>query len=208
MTSLRSFIKQLINKQNFITVVSGLPRSGTSMMMSALEAGGLPLLTDRKRLADASNPKGYFEFEWVKRLPEGDSSWLDDARGKAVKIISALLAYLPDVYSYRVIFLERDLEEILASQARMLVRDGKEKQHPVSDQELRDSYIRHLEETRAWLAAQDWIETLYVSYNNTLREPSRTFQKVARFLGGHVSPEAMVKVIDENLYREREEKST
>lgn len=206
MTSLRSFIKQIIQKQDYITVVSGLPRSGTSMMMSALEAGGMTILNDRVRSADGNNPKGYFEFERVKKLPEGDTRWLADAQGKAVKVISALLAFLPDEYAYRVIFMERDMEEILASQARMLERTGKDNQHLVSDQELRESYQRHLDDTRTWLAGQNWIETIYVSYNNILCEPTETFQRVARFFGGSVSPEQMVKVVDESLYRERERK--
>lgn len=206
MTSLRSFVKKLFDKQTCITIVSGLPRSGTSMMMAALKAGGLSLLTDQIRSADASNPKGYYEFERVKKLPEGDNQWLEDARGKVVKIISALLVHLPDVYSYRVIFMERDLDEILTSQARMLVRTGKESEYPISDQELRDSYQKHLEATHAWLAKQDWIETLYVSYNNILREPSEAFQQVARFLDGRVSSDAMVKAVDKSLYRERKDK--
>ena len=96
MTSIRSFIKKLLKSEGKITIVSGLPRSGTSMMMSALEAGGLPLLTDGLRQADLNNPKGYFEYEPVKKLPKGQTGWLLSADGKAVKVISALLTYLPE----------------------------------------------------------------------------------------------------------------
>ena len=203
MTSIWSLFKKYIKKKSYITVVSGLPRSGTSMMMSALEAGGLPLFTDQIRKADANNPKGYYEFERVKKLPKGDFEWLKDARGKAVKVISALLTFLPKEYSYRVIFMERNLDEILASQARMLERIGKGDQHHVSEDELKRSYQEHLEEIHAWLNAQECIETLVVSYNNILRYPSDTLRQVAEFLDERVSVEAMTQVVDGTLYRER-----
>jgi len=119
MTSIRSFINRLIDKHLYITIVSGLPRSGTSMMMSALKAGGMKLLVDGKRRADENNPKGYYEYELVKQLPKRAHRWLGSAQGKALKIVSALLVYLPEHYRYRVIFVEREMEEILASQKRM-----------------------------------------------------------------------------------------
>jgi len=200
---LRSFFKRSLDRQDFITVVSGLPRSGTSMMMSALKAGGLTLLTDEIRTADANNPKGYLEYERVKRLPEGDTEWLKEARGKVVKVISPLLAYFPDKYSYKVIFMERELNEILSSQARMLEQAGKQNQRSSSDEEVRISYQRHLEDVQAWLADQDRMDTLYVSYNRILRQPLKVFREVGRFLNGRVSPKLMTQVVDENLYRER-----
>jgi len=203
MTLLRSFFNRPFDRQDFITVVSGLPRSGTSMMMSALKAGGLTVLTDEIRTADANNPKGYLEFERVKQLPEGDTEWLKEARGKVVKVISPLLAYFPDKYSYKIIFMERELNEILSSQARMLERTGKQNQRSSSDEDVRISYQQHLEEVHAWLADQDWMDTLYVSYNRILRQPLEVFQKVGRFLNGRVSPKQMTQVVDENLYRER-----
>ena len=144
MTSLRAFIKKLIGKNDFITVVSGLPRSGTSMMMSALHAGGMSLLVDHVRQADKNNPKGYFEFEPVKRLPQGESGWIKDAQGKAVKIISSLLTFLPEDFHYRIIFMERDLEEILASQQHMLERTGKDSSQSISIDQMRESYREHL----------------------------------------------------------------
>src|SRR5215813_2579369 len=103
-----------------IIVVSGLPRSGTSMMMKMLAAGGLPVLVDAIRAADDDNPNGYFEFEPVKQLADGQNEWLTEAGGKVVKIISALLEYLPKSYHYKIIFMERELKEILASQQKML----------------------------------------------------------------------------------------
>ena len=196
-------MKKLIGSKDNITIVSGLPRSGTSMMMSALKAGGMPLLTDEIRGADPNNPKGYYEFERVKKLPKGDVAWLNSARGKAVKVISALLEYLPPDYHYQVIFMERNLEEILASQHRMLVRTGKEQQHPVADETIRQSYQNHLSEVKFYLEDKDWIETLYVSYNQILQQPLEGFKGVAVFLDGRVDPAAMAKVVDPSLYREK-----
>lgn len=203
MTSIRSFIKKILEPDQFITVVSGLPRSGTSMMMSALRAGGMDLLTDQVRSADANNPKGYYEFERVKKLPKGDTDWLESAKGKAVKIISALLAYLPDDYRYRIIFMERNIEEILASQQRMLERTGKQDEHPVPDEVLSQSYYDHLQEQKNWLADQDWIQTLYISYNEVLRRPVESFEQIAAFLDQCVDPLEMVKIVDRDLYREQ-----
>jgi len=203
MTSIRSFIKQKFKKHSFITVVSGLPRSGTSMMMSALQKGGMPLLADNFRKADPNNPKGYFEFERVKKLPKRDFGWMDTAQGKAVKIISALLAYLPEHYQYKVIFLERDMDEILASQRRMLERMTKIEQEDRSDEILRQSYKDHLEEIYCWLGNQGWLQTLYVSYNDILRQPEIEFQKIAVFLDHLVEPHLMAQAVDPVLYREK-----
>jgi hypothetical protein len=203
MTSIRSFVEKLIKTNQFITVVSGLPRSGTSMMMSALKSGGMTLITDQIRSPDANNPKGYYEFERVKRLPKGDLDWLKSAQGKAVKIISALLAYLPDDYRYRIIFMERNIEEVLASQQRMLERTGKQDEHPVPDEVLSQSYYDHLQEQKNWLADQDWIRTLYISYNEVLRRPEESFEQIAAFLDQRVDPLEMVKIVDRDLYREQ-----
>lgn len=105
-------------EQDLITIVSGLPRSGTSMMMSMLEAGGMDVLTDGIRGADEDNPRGYYEFERVKQI-EHDKGWLSDARGKAVKMVAALLKYLPPEYQYQVVFVRRNMDEVLASQRRI-----------------------------------------------------------------------------------------
>lgn len=203
MTSIRSFIKGLISPQKFITVVSGLPRSGTSMMMSALAKGGMGLVVDHIRTADDNNPRGYYEFERVKKLPEGDSEWLASANGKAVKIISALLPYLPDDYQYRVIFMERNLEEVLASQSRMLERNKIKQENMLSDDELRNSFKDHLSEVKDWLNRQDWIQTLYVSYNKILCQPKVEFGLIAEFLDGKVDRDNMVQVVDPSLHREK-----
>ncbi|MCB2202670.1 sulfotransferase [bacterium] len=203
MTSIRAFIHKIIGNRTFITVVSGLPRSGTSMMMSALQAGGMPLVVDRIRGADANNPKGYYEFERVKRLPKGDTRWLKGAGGKAVKVISALLTFLPPDYNYRVIFMERDLDEIMASQQRMLARSGKPAQSEQDNRTVRATSQQHLDEIHAWLDAQDWIQTHTVSYNDILRFPEEQFAEVAAFLDNQVDPEAMASVVDPALYREK-----
>lgn len=203
MTSLRFVKKRLIQRKEFITIVSGLPRSGTSMMMSALQAGGMPLLVDHIREADPNNPKGYFEFERVKQLPKGDFSWLRPARGKAVKVISALLEFLPEKFHYKVIFMERDMDEVLASQARMLARNGKQEDHPVSNDEIKQSYQAHLDKVLGLLAKGDWFQTLYVSYNDILCQPDLEFQKVANFLEVGLDPVRMAQIVDHGLYREK-----
>lgn len=163
----------------------------------------MDLLVDGFRQADQNNPKGYFEFEKVKKLPRGDYRWLISAQGKGVKVISALLEFLPDNRQYRVIFMERDIDEILASQKRMLKRTGREAQHPVSDQEMRDSYKEHLAHVKAWLSEKDWIRTIFVSYNDILREPEEVFQQIASFLDKSVNPAAMAEVVEPALYREQ-----
>src|ERR1700742_3020455 len=133
-----------------VTVISGLPRSGTSMMMKMLAAGGVPVMTDEIRTADEDNPKGYFELEKVKELAK-DHAWLEGAKGKSVKIISALLKHLPAQYTYNVIFIRRRIEEVLASQKQMLIRRG-EPTDTVSDQKMADIFQRHVKDVESWLA--------------------------------------------------------
>ncbi len=186
-----------------IIIVSGLPRSGTSMMMKMLAAGGLPILTDNLRQADESNPKGYYEFERVKKLKENDTEWLAEARGKAVKIISALLEYLPPEHSYKIIFMRREMGEILASQKKMLVHDGKPTDD-VSDEKLATIYQKHLAKVESWLAQQPNIEVLYVSYNELLAEPQRNLPTILGFLNLSLDPDLMLQVIDPSLYRQRQ----
>lgn len=193
---------QKSDQDQFITVVSGLPRSGTSMMMKMLAAGGLPPLTDHQRTADEDNPKGYFEFERVKKLPEGDHAWLQDARGKVVKVISALLEHLPGEYNYRVIFMQRKMEEVLASQKQMLVRADKPTDK-VSDEDLAAMYARHLASVQTWLAARPNFRVLYVDYNDLLIRPEMHIPQINRFLGGHLDADKMANVVDPSLYRQR-----
>ena len=186
----------------YVTVVSGLPRSGTSMMMKMLEAGGIPPVTDNVRTADDDNPKGYYEFERVKKMPEGDKSWVKDALGKSVKVISALLEHLPEEYPYRVIFMQRKMDEILASQKQMLVRSDKPTD-AVSDAKLAEMYARHLAKVEAWLNAQPNVEVIYMDYNTMLTSPQEHAEEVNSFLDERLAVEKMVGVIDRNLYRQR-----
>ena len=132
-----------------ISVVSGLPRSGTSMMMRMLHMGGIEPVQDGIRAPNEDNPKGYYEFERVKKLPEKDHGWLPDARGKVVKCISELLFHLPTEYDYKVVFLIRNIPEILASQKKMLVNRGQDPDK-ISDQELSLLYMKHLTKTKNW----------------------------------------------------------
>ena len=185
-----------------IAVVSGLPRSGTSMMMKMLEAGGLALLTDGQREADEDNLGGYYELEQVKKVAQ-DSSWLEEAKGRAVKVISRLLYDLPKTYNYRVIFMLRNLDEVLASQQQMLQRRGRA-DGGVGDEELKRLFQKHLDEISKWLGQQANFAVLYLSYNEVLSQPGPKAQEVARFLGGELDAVRMSGVVDQRLYRQRQ----
>ena len=180
-----------------ITVVSGLPRSGTSMAMKMLEAGGIEPLTDRLRLPDEDNPEGYYEFEPVKKLIE-DASWLGCAEGKVVKIISRLLYELPGERTYRVIFMERDMGEILASQRQMLKRGRTEE-----DDELGALFEKHLVEVRRWLEQQPNLELLFIHFGAVHSEPQGEAERMNAFLGGGLDVASMAAVVEGRLYRQR-----
>ena len=184
-----------------ITVVSGLPRSGTSLMMNMLEAGGISPLVDNARAADEDNPRGYYEFERVKKLKQ-DQAWLPSARGKAVKVISALLAQLPAGESYRVIFMQRNMAEILASQRRMLERRG-EPADKISDAEMAALFERHLKQVTGWLAAQPNMTVMYVDYRRLIASPQELVSAVNAFLGGWLDESKMAAAVDSTLYRNR-----
>ncbi len=185
----------------YVTIVSGLPRCGTSMMMKMLEAGGMKLLVDNIRKPDEDNPKGYFELEVVKKIRE-DVSWLDGAGGKVFKMVSMLLHDLPGDRNYRVIFMKRDLEEMLSSQRKMLERNGKSVEN-YDNGEMRRLYSGHLVEMEQWLAEQKNIQVLYVNYNDTVLSPDETAVRVNRFLGDILDIQAMLKAVDKSLYRQR-----
>ncbi len=198
------FLQKLFKptSKQIVTVVSGLPRSGTSMMMRMLEAGGIPPLTDELREADKDNPKGYYEFERVKKLDEGDTDWVEEAQGKSVKVISALLKYLPTGYTYKLIFMRRKIEEILASQRQMLIRRG-EPTDAVSDEELTELFRKHLAQIQAWIDGQPNVEVIYVSYNDVVENPREQLQRINHFLGDTLDVAKMVDVVDQALYRQR-----
>lgn len=189
-------------KNEFITIVSGLPRSGTSLMMNMLESGGMDILTDSIRTPDENNPKGYYEFERVKKLREGDNTWIGQAQGKVVKVISFLLKDLPPGFEYRIIFMRRNMEEILASQKKMLQQRG-ENTDIEKDRALRVSFEKHLHQTREWLKQQKGFRVYYVSYNDLLVNPDPYVEGISQFLEIPLSCERMREVIDNNLYRNR-----
>ena len=175
----------------YVTVVSGLPRSGTSMMMQMLAAGGLSAMTDAIRQADADNPRGYFEVERVKRLKDGDGAWMSEAQGKAIKIISALLEHLPSNQRYKVIFMQRTLAETLASQRKMLIHRGEDPAR-IDDAELTRLFQKHLQKVEAWLAGQPNIAVLYVNYNEMIAAPSPFLAQINRFLDQRLNSEQML----------------
>ena len=182
-----------------IIVVSGLPRSGTSLMMQMLDTGGIEVITDGVRTADTDNPRGYYELEKVKRLKQ-DAAWLPEARGKAFKMVSQLLYDLPASEGYRVIFMERDFDEMLRSQEKMLHRLGR----PAAPREqIVPAYEQHLERLHDWLSQQANFAVLNVSYNALLDRPEEEARRVNAFLGGRGDVEGMARPVDTTLYRNR-----
>jgi hypothetical protein len=187
---------------DFITVVTGLPRSGTSLMMQILAAGGIPPLTDNVRGPDESNPRGYFEFEPVKRL-RSDQSWVKQARGHAVKIVHLLIRELPidSRLQYRVILMSRNMREILASQRVMLERQGKKS---ADETLLAQVYQAQLGELERWLHQREQFATLKIDYADLIRTPRVAAVKIDEFLSCDLNVDEMTKAIDPGLYRQRE----
>lgn len=204
---MKKFFKNLLKseEEEAVVVVSGLPRSGTSMLMKMLEAGGLPPITDNIRTADEDNPKGYYEFERVKALDKGDAEWVADAQGKTVKVISALLKYLPPDYQYRVVYIRRNMPEILASQRKMLERRG-EDPDKVDDQQMTALFEKHVNQVETWMSEQPNINVLYVHYSDILADPERQAKRMNDFLGGDLQVQSMAEVVDPHLYRNRQDK--
>jgi len=184
-----------------ITIVSGLPRSGTSLMMQMLAAGGMSILSDGERRADVDNPRGYLEWERIKQLPK-DPTCIAEAEGKAVKVISQLLLSLPPQHEYRVIFMERPLPEVMASQDEMLRRRGTFDPSEDSSVMVR-AFQDHLYQIDAWLNSKPNIAVSRVQYHSLLRAPKETVESIARFLEISADTEAMARQADETLYRQR-----
>ena len=186
-----------------IIVVSGLPRAGTSMAMRMLEAGGIPIMSDGIRLPDENNPRGYFEYERVKELDKGlDKSWLEEARGRAIKIISFLLRELPDTNNYRVIFMHREMDEIIASQNKMLAARG-EPVDRTTDGRIVLKFEDHLRDVRELLVHRSCIEALDLHYREVVACPLEQAERIAGFLGGQLDVREMATVIEPTLYRNR-----
>ena len=184
-----------------IIIVSGLPRSGTSMMMKMLNEGGLQIMTDEHRRADEDNPNGYFELEAVKQLPEGNFVWLQDATGKVTKVISSLLEYLPSTYSYKVIFMEREIKEILTSQQKMLA--NRNEISNVDEAEMEQKFQNHLAAVKAWLVRQSNVEALYVNFNALMADPKPLCNRISDFLSVSLDINRMLSVPNKQLYRNR-----
>jgi Sulfotransferase domain len=186
-----------------IIVVSGLPRTGTSMLMNMLLVGGVPLLTDGIRSADSSNSRGYFEYEPVKELEKnGNPSWLPHARGKAVKIISFLVTWLPETYDYRVIFMQRELSEVIASQHEMLAERG-ELPEPPDQSRTRRLYENHLTQVTRLLVSRPCFRHLMVPYRDAVENPAKQARRISEFLDRRLDVNRMAAVVDPQLYRSR-----
>ena len=184
-----------------ITIVSGLPRSGTSLMMQMLVAGGMSALSDGERRADTDNPRGYLEWERIKQLPN-DPECIAEGEGKVVKVISRLLLSLPAGREYRVIFMQRPMPEVLASQDEMLRRRGayKEGANPAA---ISAAFEKHLLEVYAWLDGKPYVKTLRMQYHDVLSKPAEIGQHLAQFLAIPLNVEAMAQQVDASLYRNR-----
>jgi len=184
-----------------ITIVSGLPRTGTSMMMRFLDAGGLTALTDGRREADSDNPRGYYELDRALKIKD-DASWLPEAEGKAFKMVSMLLYHLPLDRPYKIIFMRRNLDEVLASQARMLENMGKGQNQP-SDEKMKALFSSHLEEIERHIAGQPMLDTLHCDFKTVVDQPADTARRVAEHLGLDLDQQKMAGIIEPALYRNR-----
>lgn len=184
-----------------ITVVSGLPRSGTSLMMQMLVAGGMAPLSDGERQADTDNPRGYLEWERIKQLPK-DPGCIAEGEGKVVKVISRLLLSLPPGHEYRIIFMQRPLPEVLASQDQMLRRRGtyKEGADPAV---IAAAFEKHLREVYTWLEGKPYVKSLRLPYHEVLSKAKDVGQQLAQFLGLPLNVDAMAQQVDASLYRNR-----
>jgi hypothetical protein len=190
-----------------IVVVSGLPRSGTSMMMNMLRTTELEIVTDETRSADEDNPRGYFEDERVKELDKvADKSWVGNCRGKVVKIISFLLKDLPPDHHYKVIFMRRDLEEVIASQNKMLERRDEPVGSRADDEKMIARYTMHLRKVEFELEEEQNFDHIDVHYREALDRPREHAQRIAKFLGMNLDVDKMAQAVDKSLYRNRRER--
>ena len=189
-----------------VTIVSGLPRSGTSMLMQMLQAGGMKVFTDLIRSSDADNPKGYFEHT-SSRLIESDSSWIPLVRGSAVKIICEHLPVLPEGESYKVIFMDRNMKEVIGSQKAMLDRMGRKggNLQPAKMMSVLDAHVAIAERT---LARRSDIDAIYVNYNDVIQNPKSKASEITNFIGGELDTQAMANAVEPNLRRQTANKTS
>jgi Sulfotransferase domain len=189
-----------------LVLVSGLPRSGTSMLMQMLEKGGMPIVSDKIRTPDEDNPRGYHEFERIKEIDKTiDKSWLKNYRGQVIKTISFLLQYLPLDLNYRVVFMRRDIAEVLRSQNKMLERSGA-KDPVVPDDRMRRNYEFHLKKVFYCLDHVPNFQVLYADYPEVVANPLAEAKRINAFLGGRLDVQAMASAVDTGLYRNRQPK--
>ena len=179
-----------------VVVVTGLPRSGTSMVMQMVEAAGIAPFSDGEREADASNPRGYYEHERVKRLAH-DAAWVAEADGQALKVVAPLLPSLPPGPRYRVVLIERDLGEVLRSQAAMLARDGRT---AASADVLGAAYRRYLAAAHAWADQADGV--LRLAHADVLADPAAAARQLEAFLGAEGTANRIAAVVDRSLHRQ------
>lgn len=198
-------LKKLVRRSRFgapVVIVSGLPRSGTSMAMRMLEAGGLEVVSDGLREADDDNPKGYYEFERVKELDKGgDTAWMADARGKSVKIISWLLEYLPADVNCQIVFMRRHLDEVLASQSKMLENRGE--QNDLEDEKMKQLYERHLRKVQHFMKTHPGIDWIDIEYSEVVKNTRPQAERINAFLDHRLDVDKMVEAVDRSLYRNR-----
>ncbi len=187
------------NMQGTINVISGLPRSGTSMLMQMVKAGGLEIFTDEQRIPDENNPKGYYEDDRVKRL-HIENKWLHEADGKAIKVVAPLLQFLPPGFKYNIVFVKREMQEVLLSQQKMMGKKNDGKTFPVV---LAEAFTKQLEKAEIWIKAQPNARVLYIDYSSIIENPISASIEIAAFLGNDLDAEAMAEVVDGNLYRNK-----
>lgn len=187
--------------RDFVTIVSGIPRSGTSLAMQMIVAGGIPPVTDGLRAADEDNPRGYFELERVRQL-RADKGWVADAIGKAVKVIHLLLTELPEDRPYRIVYVERDLREVVRSQAAMLARSGRQG-GGLAPERLIAVYETQERQVRAWLDARRGFSVLRVRHADLLVDAAGQAHAINAFLGGDLDERKMASAVDPSLYRNR-----
>src|SRR5580658_1883755 len=184
---------------DFVIVVSGIPRAGTSMVMQMLEAGGVSVLTDGVRAPDEDNPRGYFEDERIKRL-ERDSSWIGEARGRAVKIVTPLISWLPPGLPYRIILVERALDQALASQARMLIHLGNQLEDtPDRRERLKAAFAASIDRAKRHIATLPEARLLTLARTAVLEDPLAAAGRINDFLGGALKVEPMAAAVDRSL---------
>ena len=196
----RSGVAPPADRSRMVTVVAGLPRTGTSMMMQMLAAAGLAVYTDARRPPDEDNPRGYFEHEEATRLHQ-DASWVPQARGKAVKIVAHLLPFLPAGEQYRLIFMHRNIQEVAASQRAMLERLGR-KGGELAEARLMRTYTQQLVRVQIWLRRRAEIPVLAVNYGEALADPAAAAARLARFLGDPFDAQAAAAAVEPSLRRQ------